>query len=152
MSTPDRDAVIDALGGLIAGLHVPRSMGSVMVPTEYDIVRRLINDFGWSSSDEIAAKLRVALFGATGEGVTWHRCGCSENCGQRQPGPGLAAIAADYAEKVAASEKRVEAIIAKAKPRYCGCRVDAELNAGSVCPSCGHRDHGASGCRAVLET
>lgn len=30
--------------------------------------------------------------------------------------------------------------------RRCGCTVDAELGAGSTCPSCGHRDHGRSGC------
>jgi hypothetical protein len=32
--------------------------------------------------------------------------------------------------------------------RRCGCRVDAELGAGAVCPACGHRDHGRSGCTA----
>lgn len=30
----------------------------------------------------------------------------------------------------------------------CDCRADAELGAGAVCPSCGHRDHGRSGCGA----
>lgn len=56
-----RDALVEALGGLIAGLHVPRSLGSVMVPKEYDVVRDLIRDSGWSSAEEVAAKLRAAL-------------------------------------------------------------------------------------------
>lgn len=30
--------------------------------------------------------------------------------------------------------------------RRCGCTVDAELGFSSVCPACGHRDHGRSGC------
>jgi hypothetical protein len=61
MSETGRAALLTALGGLIAGLHVPRSMGSVMVPPQYDEVRGLINDWGWSSAEEITARLAAAL-------------------------------------------------------------------------------------------
>lgn len=36
--------------------------------------------------------IRDATPPATGEGVTWHRCRCSENCGQLQTGPGFAGL------------------------------------------------------------
>lgn len=36
------------------------------------------------------------------------------------------------------------------EPRLCDCTLDAELGAGSVCPRCHHRDHGASGCGVRL--
>jgi hypothetical protein len=53
--------LFDLLGGLIAHLHVPRSMGSVMVPPEYDKVREAIGDFGWSSPEEVAERLRAKV-------------------------------------------------------------------------------------------
>lgn len=53
--------LLSALGGLIAGLHVPRSLASIAVPREYDTVRGLINDFGYSTGSEIADRLRRAL-------------------------------------------------------------------------------------------
>lgn len=78
MTEQTREAVIDALGGLIAHLHVPRSLGSVMVPPEYDKVRDLIGDFGWSSPEEIAARLRAALGTAEEElGQTIYNTGLS---------------------------------------------------------------------------
>lgn len=61
MTDNARDLLIDTLGGLIANLHVLRSLGSPMVPPQYDEVRDLIGDFGWSSGAEVAAKLRTAL-------------------------------------------------------------------------------------------
>jgi hypothetical protein len=60
-ATSRADELIEKLGALIAHLHVPRSLGSVMVPKEYDEVRELIGDWGWSTDKEIAAKLREAL-------------------------------------------------------------------------------------------
>lgn len=56
-----------ALGGLVAHLHMPRSLGSVMVPREYDTVRDLIRDFGWSTPEEVAARLRAQLYPAEDE-------------------------------------------------------------------------------------
>jgi len=61
LETERRDHTIKALAGLIAHLHVPRSMGSIMVPKEYDEVRGLIGDFGWSDTEEIERKLRHVL-------------------------------------------------------------------------------------------
>jgi hypothetical protein len=56
-----REDLLRLMGGLIAMLHVPRSLGSVMVPKEYDELRELIGDWGWSTAEEITERLRVIL-------------------------------------------------------------------------------------------
>lgn len=57
------EELISALARLIAGLHVPISLGLPLgTATEaYSEVRSLINDFGWSYPDEIANRLRNHL-------------------------------------------------------------------------------------------
>lgn len=57
-----RDHVLKALGALVSGLHVPRSLGSIEVPSAYDDVRDLIGDFGWSRPEEVTTLLRRVLF------------------------------------------------------------------------------------------
>jgi hypothetical protein len=56
-------ALLRALATLIAGLHVPVSLGMPLgqAGESYRQVRDLIGDFGWSSADEIEARLRETL-------------------------------------------------------------------------------------------
>ena len=62
MSNP-RDDLISALADLIAGLHVPVSLGMPLgtATKAYSKARDQLNDFGWSSADDIEAKLRKVL-------------------------------------------------------------------------------------------
>jgi hypothetical protein len=65
-----REQTLEALAGLIVHLHVPRSFDSIMVPKEYNTVRTLIGDFGWSNQVEVLDKLRRALTTSPSEEVT----------------------------------------------------------------------------------
>ena len=55
--------LLRALAELVAGLHVPVSMGLPLGTARqaYSDVRDLLRDFGYSSADEIEARLRAAL-------------------------------------------------------------------------------------------
>lgn len=58
-----RDDLIRALARLVEGLHVPVSMSMPLGTAQqaYVDVRDTINDFGWSTAEEIEERLRAVL-------------------------------------------------------------------------------------------
>lgn len=55
------EKLVEAIARLVAGLHVPVSLGMPLGAARqaYNDVRNEINDFGWSSAEEIEQQLRA---------------------------------------------------------------------------------------------